>query len=104
MRAHRGSVATSAIGWSATWMPTARYSCRAISPNPRTSSSSRVAASPIGSGHCENEPAAQLVAGFSSNACRGSEEIVTGMPSRVDSASCCMRLCHSAVRRASGVA
>ena len=30
IRAQRGSVATSAIGCSATWIPTARYSCRAI--------------------------------------------------------------------------
>ena len=36
IRAHRGSVARSAIGWSATWMPTARYSRRAMSPNSRT--------------------------------------------------------------------
>ena len=40
MRAQRGSVARSAIGCSATWMPTARYSCRAMSPKSRTSSSS----------------------------------------------------------------
>ena len=84
-------------------MPTARYSRRAISPKRRTSSSSRVAPSPIGSGHCENEPDAQLVAGFSSNEWRGSDEIVTGIPSRVPSARRCSRLCHSAVARASGV-
>ncbi len=84
-------------------MPTARYSWRAISPKARTSSASRVAASPIGSGHCENEPAAQLVAGFSSNEWRGSDEIETGIPRRVSSASSWIRLCHSAVRRGSGV-
>ena len=33
---------------------------------------------------------------------RGSEEIVTGMPSRVDSASFCIRFCHSACCRGGG--
>ena len=46
-----------------------------------------VAASPIGSGQHENPPAAMLVAGLSLKAWRGSDEIVTGMPSRVLSAS-----------------
>ena len=45
-----GSVARSAMGCSATRMPTARYSCRAKSPNSRTNSSSPAAARPGGSG------------------------------------------------------
>ncbi len=101
-RAQRGSVAMSAIGCRATWMPTARYSRRAMSPKRRTTSSSPIAPKPIGSGHCENEPADQLVAGFSSNPWRGSEEIVTGMPSRVPAAISWSRLCHSARRLAAG--
>ena len=77
-------------------MPTARYSWRAMSANSRTRPSSRVAASPIGSGHCEKPAPAMLVAGLSPKPWRGSDEIVTGMPSRVASAASCIRLCHSA--------
>ena len=87
IRAQRGSVARSAIGCSATWIPTARYSRRAMSPNSRTACSSRSAPNPIGSGHCENPLAAHAAARFSVKLCRGSEEIVTGMPSRVARAS-----------------
>ena len=102
IRAQRGSVARSAIGCSATWIPTARYSRRAMSPNSRIASSSRSAPKPIGSGQCENPPADQLAPRFSAKLWRGSDEIVTGMPSRVDSASRCIRFCHSACRRGSG--
>ncbi len=94
-RAQRGSVARSAIGWSATWIPTARYSCRAMSAKRRTSSASAVAPRPIGSGQCEKPPADQL-APSASKLWRGSDEIVTGMPRRVPAATSWSRLCHSA--------
>ena len=68
------------MGCRAARMPTAQYSWRAMSPNSRTSSGSRRAASPRGSGHCENDFAANETPAFSMNACRGSVEIVTGMP------------------------
>ena len=58
--------------------------------------SSRVAASPIGSGQLENPLPLMLVAGLSPKPCRGSDEIVTGIPSRAPSAASCIRLCHSA--------
>ena len=46
--------------------------------------------------------AAANSAKFSAYPCRGSDEIVTGIPSRVDLAMSCSRLCHSACRRGSG--
>ena len=79
-RAHRGSVARSSVGCSAARIPTATYSCRAMSAKRRTRSASRSAASPSGSGHCENALAANDVPAFSMNACRGSVEMVTGIP------------------------
>ena len=84
-------------------MPSARYSWRAMSANSWTSSSSAVAASPIGSGQADR-PMAAALAPTASTVWRGSEEIVTGIPSRVDSASCCRRFDHSAWRRGSGAA
>jgi hypothetical protein len=56
----------------------------------------------IGSGQWENPPADQLAPMFSTKLWRGSDEIVTGMPSRVASASRWTRLCHSACSRGSG--
>ena len=84
-------------------MPTARYSCRTTSANSRTRPASRVAASPIGSGHFEKPAPAMLVAGLSPRPWRGSDEIVIGIPSRVASAASCIRLCHSASVTGPGV-
>ncbi len=82
-------------------MPTAQYSCRAMSPNSRTTSGSRSAARPSGSGHWENALAANDVPAFSMNACRGSVETVTGMPWGDCSATDWSALCHRAALRAS---
>ncbi len=81
-RAHRGSVARSSVGCRAARIPTATYSCRATSANRRTRAGSRSAASPSGSGHCENALAANDVPAFWMNACRGSVEMVTGIAVR----------------------
>ena len=70
----------------------------------RTSSSSRVAARPSASGHCEKGPESIAAPGFSVKECRGSVEIVTGMPRRVDAASSCRRLCQRAITPAVGAA
>ena len=74
-----------------------------MSANSLTASTSRSAASPSGSGHSENGPAAIDVPALSVNACRGSVDSVTGIPHRVSSAaSRCRALCHSAVAPAPG--
>jgi hypothetical protein len=70
-------------------MPTARYSCRATSPNRQTSAVSPNAARPSGSGHCENWPAVTLAPSTYWKWCRGSVLTVTGMPRRVRSAISC---------------
>ena len=57
--------------------------------------------SPIGSGHADSPLGRRARAG-PLDRWRGSEEIVTGMPRRVDSASRCSRFDHSAVHRGSG--
>ncbi len=101
-RDQRGSVARSTCGCRATRMPTAVYSWRAMSPNRSTSAASRVAARPSASGHCENGPASIAAPGFSVNEWRGSVEIVTGMPRRVDAASSCSLLCQRAIAPAVG--
>ena len=82
-------------------MPTATYSCRAMSANSRTASASRSAASPRGSGHCENAVAVNETPAFSMKACRGSVETVTGMPCGVRSASSWRALCQRAAMRGS---
>ena len=51
-----------------------------MSAKRRTASASRSAASPSGSGHCENAPAENYTPTFSMNAWRGSVDTVTGMP------------------------
>ena len=99
--AQRGSVARSSVGCRAARMPTATYSCRAMSANSRTASASRSAASPSGSGHWEKAFAVNETPAFSMNACRGSVEMVTGMPCGVRSASAWRALCHRAAIRAS---
>ena len=68
-----------------------------------TRASSRIAASPSVSGHCENAPASIAAPGLSLNECLGSVEIVTGMPRRVDAASRCSSFCHRAIHRPLGV-
>ena len=83
-------------------MPTAVYSWRAMSPKRSTSSSSRVAARPIDSGQLENGPAIIPASGLSLNEWRGSVEMVTGMPRRVDAASSWRALCHCAMSSAVG--
>ena len=50
----------SACGDSAMWMPTARYSSRAIVANRSTNSALPIAASPVVSGHCEKPFAQEL--------------------------------------------
>ncbi len=82
-------------------MPTATYSWRAMSANSRTASASRSAARPSGSGHCENDVAVNETPAFSMNACRGSVEMVTGMPCGVRSASAWRALCQRAAIRGS---
>ena len=82
-------------------MPTATYSCRAMSANSRTASASRSAARPSGSGHCENDFAVNETPAFSMNACRGSVEMVTGMPCGARSATAWRALCQRAAIRAS---
>ncbi len=52
-----------------------------VSAKRSTRSASSRAPKPSISGHCENGPASNDVAGLSLNACRGSVENVTGMPS-----------------------
>ncbi len=79
----------------------ATYSWRAMSANSRTASTSRSAASPIGSGHCEKAVAVNETPAFSMNACRGSVETVTGMPCGVRSASAWSALCQRAAIRGS---
>ena len=59
-RGQRGSVNGSAGGDSATCSPVARYSRAAIAAKRRTSTGSRSAAKPSGSGHCD-QPAAVLL-------------------------------------------
>ena len=66
-----------------------------------TTSASRSAASPSGSGHCEKALAVKETPAFSMNAWRGSVEIVTGMPCGVCSASAWRALCHRAAMRGS---
>ena len=66
-RDQRGSVARSICGCSATRMPTAGYSWRAMSPNRSTSASSRMAARPIVSGQLENGPVSMPASGLSLN-------------------------------------
>ena len=100
-RPQRGSVARSRVGCRAARMPTATYSCRAMSANSRTASVSRSAARPSGSGHCENAFAEKETPAFSRKACRGSVETVTGMPCGVRSASACRALCQRAAIRGS---
>src|SRR5213594_3648712 len=63
------------------WMPTARYSCRAMSPNARVIAVSSMAAKPSASGHCENV-VWLLTPGRYWKWLRGSVLIVSGMPSR----------------------
>jgi len=53
-------------------------------------------------GQREKPAADQAAAKFSATLCRGSDEIVTGIPRRVVFARSCSRLCHSACCRASG--
>ena len=77
-------------------MPTATYSCRATSAKVRTTSASRSAARPSGSGHCEKAPAEKETPAFSMKACLGSVETVTGMPWGVVSAIACSALLHRA--------
>ncbi len=81
-------------------MPTARYSSRAISANSRTVALSRSAAMPSVSGHCEKGPAVKEAPTLSTNACRGSVEMVTGMPCGVCAARRCNELFHRAASRA----
>ena len=96
VRAQRGSVARSAMGCSARRIPTARYSSRTVSAKARTRSTSPVAPSPIGSGHREKLASRSPEAGLSVAPWRGSEESVTGIPSRVSAASRCISFCHCA--------
>ena len=93
---HRGSVARSIVGCRAAVRPTARYSRRTMSPYRSTRSGSRTAASPICSGHCEKPREANETPWCSRNACRGSDDRLTGMPSRVPAASSCIRLAQRA--------
>ncbi len=99
-RAHRGSLARSICGWSATRMPTARYSSRTVRANRSTSSTSPMAARPVGSGNCVNGPAMSAAAGLLLKECRGSLEIVNGMPSGCRRTSSWTALFHSAISRA----
>ncbi len=104
IRPHRGSVARSAMGCRARLMPTARYSCRAMSPKFRTSNVSLVAASPSDVGHWENAGVNKAAPGLSSVPCLGSVAMVMGMPRRVRSAIFCMVLLYCAIRSASSEA
>ena len=81
-------------------MPTAKYSRRTVSAQSRTSSASRSAPSPSGSGHREKKDVAHAVPAFWAPPWRGSVEIVTGMPCGVVSASSWRRLCQRAVASA----
>ena len=69
------------------------YSWRAMSPNCSTRAWSPAAARPSGSGHCEKCRACRRRRAGCGEAWRGSEEKVTGMPSRVVGASCLQRGC-----------
>ena len=66
-----------------------------MSANCSTSAGSPRAASPSDSGHSENTPARAAVPGFELNECRGSVDIVTGMPSAVSRATSWTRLCQA---------
>ena len=66
-RDQRGSVARSTCGCSATRMPTAVYSRRAMSPKRSIVTSSPIAARPMASGHDENGPAIMPASGLSLN-------------------------------------
>ena len=84
-------------------MPTARYSWRAISPKFRVSAASPIAAKPSVSGHCEKPLLPALAPSVYWKWLRGSELIVTGMPSRDCSASVWIWLAWTAMVCASAL-
>ncbi|BAS10494.1 hypothetical protein AHiyo4_39160 [Arthrobacter sp. Hiyo4] len=88
------------MGCSAARIPTAVYSCRAISAKRRIRSALPTAARPIGSGHCEKWAAVNDTPEFSMNAWRGSVEMVTGIPCGACAASSCRALLQRAASRA----
>ena len=97
-RIQRGSVQRSICGPSAVVMPSARYSFDASSANRRTISGSKHAAKPTPSGHLLTSLPAVLnsTLPLPRAPLRGSEEMFTGMPCGMLSASFCSSLFHFA--------
>src|SRR6266536_197615 len=104
MRGQRGSVARSTCGCNASRIPTATYSCLELSANSLVNFSSPIAASPNGSHHWENVRALieKIVL---LKWLRGSEAMVMGIPSLVESSIYrCMLLYHFAIASIEGTA